>query len=235
MEKLLELQEKLGYYFLDKNLLARAITHPSLSKKTPNLEHYERLEFLGNSILGAALAHLIYQAFPEAKEGKLSIIQAKLASTDGINKAIEGLNLGLYLQMDLGEEKNGGRTNPRNLEDSLEAIVGALYLDGGYEAALKFIKNFWNKFIKRSKNLQRDPKSRLQEFCQKKALPLPAYQIISQEGPVHNPTFCIKVSIFLKGEEFFAQGKGSNKKVAELEAAQKLFRKVNQVCNPSPS
>jgi ribonuclease-3 len=228
VENLLDLQKKLNYYFSDIALLEVAMTHPSLNKKNPNLLHYERLEFLGNSILGATLAHLIYQSYPEAKEGKLSIIQAKLASTEGINQAIVKMDLGLYLRMDPGEEKNGGRTNPRNLEDALEAVLAAIYLDGGYEAAFNFVAKFWNNLIKKSKNIQRDPKSRLQEICQKKSLTLPQYEVISQEGPVHEPIFLIQVKVLLKDEEISAQGKGSNKKFAEQEAAKKLLKKLLQ-------
>ena len=216
-----DLQKKINYCFKDTQLLVESLTHPSIAFKK-KINSYERLEFLGNSILGAALADIIFTIFPHAKEGQLSVVLSKLSSTDGIVSATNNLNIGNYMAMDIGEEKSGGRLKPKNIENCVEAIIGAIYLDGGYEAAKAFVAKFWSEKISNTTNI-RDPKSRLQEICQQKYKTMPTYKIINQEGPVHAPTFTVICSVQIKSQNLSVEAINKTKKEAEQESATKML------------
>jgi ribonuclease-3 len=216
-----DLQEKIGYIFLDIQLLAEALMHPSIASKQ-KVRSYERLEFLGNSILGAALADIIFNTFTNAPEGHLSLILSKLSSTHGIVSTVQHLNIGQYILMAVGEEKSGGRDKARNIENCVEAIIGAIYLDGGYDRAKEFIKKFWLKKLVNISNI-RDSKSRLQELCQKKYKTMPVYKITNREGPVHDPIFTIVCSVQINNNIFTAEAKHKTKKQAEQESAEKIL------------
>lgn len=214
------LETKLHYNFQNKSLLREALTHPSVKKA----KSYERLEFLGNSILGAALADIIYCSFPDLSEGKLSVIFSKMSSTDGINNAISEIKLGDYMLLDKGEEKNNGRKNIKNIENCCEAIIAAIYLDGGYYAAKDFVKRFWLKHIESIDDLtNRDPKSQLQELCQKLGYPLPNYTIASMAGPVHAPEFTIICSVDTNKGFVESDSRSKSKKSGEIESAKKVL------------
>ncbi len=225
----LELETKLVYHFKDKSLLYEALTHPSVTKHSKQ-NSYQRLEFLGNSILGAVIAEMLYHIFPDANEGHLSVVYSKMSSTQGIVDATHELNIGDYIILNFGEEKNNGRSNPRNLEDCVEAIIGAIFIDGGYDEASKMIKKFWSNKITKSTNLYiRDPKSRLQEFCQKISNSIPQYEIHEQNGPYHMPTFTILCKIVIDGNEKTASGMGKNKKDGEQNAAAEMLQMIDHL------
>jgi ribonuclease-3 len=224
-EKISELQEQIIYKFTNQNLLIEALTHPSVAKAKIT---YQRLEFLGNSILGAVLAEIIYAFFPEANEGTLSIIHSKMASTTGILNAIDEAKIGRYIIMDNGEEKSGGREKATNIEDCTEAIIGAIYLDGGYEKAKEFVMRFWSKLFSDNDLHLRDPKSRLQELCQKHYYSLPQYTLVKQSGLVHAPTFTIECSVKIASRQISVEATESTKKSSEQKAALKL---LNILCN----
>ncbi len=214
------LEKNINYSFRDKSLLIEALTHPSMKKH----KNYQRLEFLGNSILGAALADIIYNNFPNLKEGKLSLILSKMASTAGINLAITKLDLGQYMFLDRGEEKNSGRKNLKNLEDCCEGIIGAIYLDGGYIEARNFVEKFWSGSIRSTDNLtHRDPKSQLQEICQKYGYQLPVYSVVMVSGPVHSPKFIINCTVKTKSSIIESEVESTTKKSGEIESAKKTL------------
>jgi ribonuclease-3 len=215
------LQKNIQYTFKSTVLLRLALTHPSLASKQ-KVESYDKLEFLGNGILGAVLADMIFNAFPKAKEGEMSVILSKLASTSGIVDATKDIGIGQYILIDTGEEKNKGRENPNNIENCIEALIGAIYLDGGYEKAKDFIVRFWSKKLTSTTNT-RDPKSRLQEICQQKLKTMPIYSLISQDGPIHAPVFTISCKIKHNSEEFYVDATDRTKKSAEKEAAIKML------------
>lgn len=226
--KIDELEEKLNYNFQNKELLYEALSHPSIKKVSKKKKDYQRLEFLGNSVLGTAIAKMLFDHFPEADEGKLSIIHSKMSSTEGIVNASKELEINKFLMIDISEEKNNGRNNPRNIENCVEAIIGAIFLDGGYAEAEKVIIKLWHKKI-RKKNLHlRDPKSRLQELCQKHSSQLPEYLVTATEGPVHAPLFTIRCIAKVNENEFTVEEKGKNKKEAEQLAAQSLLDLISQ-------
>lgn len=216
-----QLQKKIQYNFKNLQLLISALTHPSIASKQRQ-ESYDRLEFLGNGILGAALADMIFNAFPNSKEGQLSVILSKLASTQGIVEATENIDIGKYIIIDIGEEKNGGRQNRHNIENCIEAIIGAIYLDGGYYEARNFIMRFWSDKLSNTTNT-RDAKSRLQEICQQKLKTMPRYLVSSQEGPVHAPMFTVDCKVKWEATELIVTASDKTKKAAEQEAASKML------------
>lgn len=219
-EKIAALEQQIMYEFKNKNLLLEALTHPSVARTRIT---YQRLEFLGNGILGAILADMIYSLFPEATEGILSVIHSKMASTSGILSAIEEAKIGHYMIMDKGEEKNGGREKATNIEDCTEAIIGAIYLDGGYEKARKFVTQFWSKLLHAENLHLRDPKSRLQEFCQKNRYSLPQYTLTKQSGLVHAPTFTVECSVKTDAGQISVEAVERTKKNSEQKAALQLL------------
>jgi ribonuclease-3 len=226
--KIEALEKKLNYSFKNKELLYEALSHPSIKKISKNKKDYQRLEFLGNGILGAVMAKMLYDNFPKADEGKLSIIHSKMSSTDGIVNATKELEINKFMIVDIGEEKNNGRNNPRNIENCVEAIIGAVFVDGGYSEAEKMIIKLWHSNI-RKKNLHiRDPKSRLQELCQKNSSHLPEYLVVGVDGPVHAPVFTVKCVAKVGINEFHCEMQGKNKKEAEQFAAQYLLDIISQ-------
>jgi ribonuclease-3 len=221
-----DLQKKIGYIFVDIELLVEALMHPSIAFKK-KVKSYERLEFLGNSILGAALADIIFTTFPTAPEGKLSVILSKLSSTDGIVSTVQHLNIGEYITMDIGEEKSGGRQKHRNIENCVEAIVAAIYLDGGYQKAKEFIERFWLKRVINTTNI-RDPKSRLQEICQQRYKTIPLYKITNQEGPVHSPIFTIMCAVQINNQKLTVEALHKTRKEAEQESAVQMLSLIEK-------
>ena len=204
------------------------MTHPSCTKHLKKKKNYERLEFLGNSILGAVLADLIFNLFPNDAEGNLSIIHSKMASTQGIVSAVQKIKIGNYLLIDAGEEKNGGRNNPRNIENCVEALIGAIYVDGGYDAAQLFIKRFWLDTLQKSNNLHiKDAKSRLQEICQKATQQIPEYIVTLQSGLAHTPIFEITCTVVFNGKILKVTEKGKSKKDAEQSSATAMMKVIH--------
>lgn len=209
----------INYKFQNQKLLEEALIHPSLTEIEG--KNYERLEFLGDRVLGMVIADILFNNYPESQEGDLAIMYANLVNSACLTNLALKLNLDELIKTD-GDKNN---LNPKLLENCIEAVIGAIYLDGGYHAAKEFISHHWKELFSQKNNLMtRDPKSSLQEWAQKRHYPLPQYEVISRTGPSHKPFFTIEISISGLGK---AQGSGYSKKKAELDAAKKLLDKIN--------
>lgn len=222
-EKFVANVEKIiSYTFSNPSLLARALTHPSAVEEKRDTESYERLEFLGDAILGAIIAIEAYNAYPTADEGKLTRIKVALVSGENLSRIAFELGLQSYIVLGKSERQSGSRGLEAALENVLEAIIGALYLDGGIAVASRFIKNLFADQIKNVDLSElKDPKSKLQEIAQKKFGETPVYRMLEEEGPAHTPTFIFEVLI---GARVVAKGKGTSKKKAERAAAEKALK-----------
>lgn len=216
---------KLAYTFGNESLLKTALTHPSLAKDK-EYTSYEKLEFLGDNVLNLILAEEVYRAFPELDEGKLSQIQSNLARTSTLAQVALSIGLDNAMIMDRGESANMGRTNENNLEDCLEALIAAVYLDSDYKITREVFLPYWLPFIEdKDYVFKRDPKSLLQEWSQKNKLGIPKYTLEKEGGSAHCKTFTISVSI----ENYPpATGAGSSIKKAEVAAAQE-FIELNHI------
>ncbi|WP_323733260.1 ribonuclease III [Candidatus Bandiella euplotis] len=213
------------YKFKDQTLLNLALTHSSAAnKQKENGASNERLEFLGDSILNAILAETVYNKFKDYSEGELSIILANLVNAKTLTKIAIELDLAQQIVLDNGEERCGGRANPKTLENVLEAVIAAIYLDSNFDTVKDVVNQWWSKFFLEPKKLfQKDYKTKLQEYVQKKYKVLPSYKTNSVSGAAHNPTFTVCVA--LKGyPRITAQGR--TKKEAEQEAAYKMLEYI---------
>lgn len=216
------IEEKIGYTFRQRGLLEEAITHPSSSKPYSN----QRLEFLGDTVLGVMVAKLIYRLFPTEKEGDLAKRHAALVCGESLVHYARELQLAEHLQMADGEAMAGGRDNPANIEDLVEALFGAVYLDGGIEAVERTFLPYWEQQAGKVKAPPKDPKTALQEWAQARGKPLPSYQVTSAEGPPHAPVFTIEVSI--EDGTLFSATAGT-KRLAEREAARLLLEHLENL------
>lgn len=214
------LMKALGRSVKNEALLVEAMTHPSLEGEA----NYQRLEFLGDRVLGLAVGKLLYDAFPGENEGALSRRQASLVRRDALAGIAARLKLGPLIRMTDTAERTGGRANPSILADVLEALIAVLYLDGGLKAVEAFVAKNWASLLKQP-GLAKDPKSGLQEWAQGRGYPLPAYQLAAQKGPDHAPRFKVKVAVAGLGE---AEGEGASKQEAEIEAAKKLLSSLKK-------
>ena len=217
------LQSILGYTFKNPVLLQQALTHRS-SSRDGTTPHNQRLEFLGDAVLGMIIAELLYQRFPDEAEGDLSKRQVSLVNGEQLSAIATTMKLGEFLQLGDGEEEQGGRENPSNLEDACEALLGAAYLDGGIPAVSLIVDRFWSEMLESTKNPPKDPKTSLQEWVQARGLPLPEYRLISADGPSHAPHFVIDVMV--QGQEP-ARGEAGTKRLAERQAASSLLSRLN--------
>jgi len=209
------LAKALGRSVKNAARLCEALTHPSREGET----NYQRLEFLGDRVLGLAVGRLLYDAFPAEKEGELSRRQASLVRRDALAGIALKLKLAPLIRMTETAERGGGRSNPSILADILEALIAVLYLEGGLEAVEVFVKKNWGVLLKRP-SLAKDPKSALQEWAQGRGHALPQYVLASQKGPDHAPRFKVTVAVAGLGE---AEGEGASKQEAEVAAAKKLL------------
>jgi ribonuclease-3 len=210
------LQQNIGYIFSNANLLAVALTHPSSNKK----ENNQRLEFLGDSVLGLVVAELLYTLFPNEQEGELARRHAALVRGETLTVIATDIGLGDALMMSNGEVTTGGRSNASNLEDAMEALIGALYLDGGLDAAKAFIIPRWTILAQQTLMPPKDAKTTLQEWAQARGLPIPVYTLTNQVGAAHAPEFTIEVQV----EGYAPASATANaKRVAEQEAARLLL------------
>ena len=219
INKILKFQSRLNMKFKNKDLLIKSLTHKSYS----SINNYEKLEFLGDRVLGLIISKKLLELFPDEKEG---ILDKKLASLVNKNICFEiGNNLNLDKYVLIGSSKKDMNTALKKIiSDCIEAIIGAIYLDKGFEQAEKFILKNWKNYIDSSYDIEVDPKTRLQEFSLKKFKSLPIYKTISNTGPRHNPMF--KVIVKLKDNKF-SNGLGSSKKKAEQVAAKKLLKIID--------
>lgn len=208
------LQKVLGYQFRDPQLLALALTHRSAGGR-----NNERLEFLGDSILNHLVAEYLYHHFPRAREGELSRMRAALVRGDTLARVARELGLGEYLNLGGGERKSGGHRRVSILADTLEAILGAVLLDGGVEACRRCVQSWFEERLAdiESAAVAKDPKTRLQEYLQGRARPLPEYELLRVEGEAHAQSFC--VACRLTHPEMIVEGTGSSRRKAEQDAA----------------
>ncbi len=221
-------EEKIGYKFKNKELLRTALTHSSYAYENSEtkLEHNEKLEFLGDSILNFIVVEYIYRSFPTLSEGELSKLKSTAVSTPSLAKFAKQLDLGEYLLLGKGEIISGGKAKNTILAGAFEALLAAIYLDGGIIKTKKFLSHFITPFYKKLKGKPfyvDNYKSALQEFYQKNNLPLPIYRVIEEIGPEHKKIF--KVEVVWQGKSL-AQAKGRSKKSAEQRAAKKVLKKM---------
>lgn len=220
----------LEYTFKDEALLNRALTHRSCGEveadgKTPYSN--QRLEFLGDSVLGLVIAELLYRMYPTEQEGDLAKRFAALVRGETLAEIAASINLGSELIMTDAEADGGGESNPSNLEDACEALIGAIYLDGGIDAAREFILTHWKAKAETTTEPPKDPKTALQEWAQGKGYDLPAYKVIEQSGPSHAPEFTIEASVNTEPRTT-ATAQAGNKKLAEREAAKELLEHLER-------
>lgn len=220
-----ELEKKLNYEFKDMKILKNALTHSSYANENrgEGISSNERLEFLGDSVLGFAAAKYLYAMEPSLPEGKMTRLRAELVCETSLYGVACDLKLGEYLRMGHGEARNGGRERPSILADAVEAVIAAMYLDGGYEVAEGFIKaNILNpESIKAHHSA--DYKTELQELVQQKPNQVLTYIPAGETGPDHDKKFCAKVSL---NGEIIGQGQGKTKKEAEQAAACEALKKL---------
>lgn len=213
------LAHRLGHRFSDPSLLRRALTHRSAAQGGRDTS-YERLEFLGDRVLGLVVAALLLRHFPDEPEGALAQRLSDLVRKEALSEVGVALGLRPYLRLAKGEEAAGERQNPALLANACEAVFGALYLDGGLQPAQRLIETHWMPLVEAERQPPRDAKTALQEWAQARGLPLPAYTEIAREGPDHEPHFTVEVAVEDQG---VARGEGRSKRLAEQAAAERLL------------
>jgi len=222
------LQERLGYRFRNEGLLRLALTHPSVAHESPGaLPHNQRLEFLGDAVLGLVLTRELYERFPNLDEGPLTKARAQMVNRRTLAGEARRLALGENLNLSRGEEASGGRERPSALADAFEALLGSIFLDGGYDAAREFIlRCFRDAFgeLNQIPNLE-NPKGELQELLQAKSPDAPQYELTSVNGPDHDRIF--ECAVFHQGAEL-GRGRGKSKKEAESRAALGALQKLRE-------
>ncbi|MCE5333998.1 MAG: ribonuclease III [Desulfobacteraceae bacterium] len=227
-----KLQVELGYRFQKVELLFRALVHRSFAYENHDVPaDNETLEFLGDSVLGLAISHLLLDLFPDCDEGELSRLRSSIVNERELAQIASTVNLGEYLLLGKGEELSGGRQKASLLADALEALLAAVYLDGGLDAAVVLVKKMFHRYLERReeefllKALDKDYKTQLQELTQARIKLTPTYFLEAEEGPDHDKTFHMRVAI---GERVLAHGSGKSKKEAQQEAARWAIAKLEQ-------
>ena len=220
-ERQASLSRIIHYTFQDASLMMMALTHRSF-----NAQHNERLEFLGDSILSFLIAQELYQRFPKIDEGDLSRLRAQLVKESSLSSIATSMGLGDFIQLGEGELKSAGWRRPSILADTLEAIIGAIYLDAGIEPAHQFVLRFFEKQLNEidPKLIQKDAKTLLQELLQSQKSDLPIYTVVSIEGEAHSQSFTIECII--KKSNIKTQGIGQSRRIAEQEAASKAYQLI---------
>ncbi len=224
------LEAQLRHVFSKRELLVRALTHKSWIYEQPNsaaLSDNEQLEFLGDSILGFLVSDALWRAHPELSEGQLSKFRAHLVSETNLHKIAEALALGRFLVLGRCEEMSGGRKKKTLLADAVEALIAAIYLDGGLDAARRFVEE---AIVQETDSIETsgepgftDHKTALQELTQARKLPMPRYSIVHERGPEHSKTFTIEARI---GADLSVEAEGPSKKIAGQAAAKMLLKKL---------
>jgi ribonuclease-3 len=224
-EKLAAFQKAAGLKFKNINLLNLSFMHRSVSNESGNRSNNERLEFLGDSILGAVCATLLFRTFSDKNEGELAKIKSVIVSEDILSGVARSLHIDEMLLLGKGEDLSGGRSKKAILADAMEALIGALYLDSGYIAAFDFISRLFLPEINQviSAKSHKDYKSLLQEYCQRLYHNYPEYRVVKRSGPEHDRIFWIEVKI---NETVYGPGVGRNKKAAEQEAAKAAYEEL---------
>lgn len=232
-----KLQEALRYRFSDPNLLVRALVHRSYvhESASSSLVDNETLEFLGDSVLGLAISHLLFERFPDYREGDLSRIRSSIVNERELAKQAQELGLGSCLLLGKGEELTGGRSKPSLLADTLEALLGAVYLDGGLGAVLGIVARLFEPYFSAGhledplRSLDKDYKTQLQELTQARFRLTPTYSLVKEEGPDHDKRFLMEVVL---GDKVIERGSGKTKKGAQQEAARRALAKLERRDGP---
>ncbi len=207
--------------YRESALMKQALTHPSCAQTRDGLPYNnQRLEFLGDSVLGMVVTQMLYEMYPTEQEGELARRLSALVCGERLVEIARSIDLSAALILSASEEDHDGRNNASNLEDACEALIGALYLDGGFEAARQFIYQHWHGLAQAVTHAPKDAKTALQEWAQARGLPLPEYVVVEETGPAHAPLFTIEVRV--KNKEA-VQATAANKKLAERLAAEALL------------
>lgn len=222
MKRLAAFQKAAGFKFKNNDLLNLSFMHRSVSNETGSKVNNERLEFLGDSILGAVCATLLYKTYTDKNEGDLAKIKAVVVSEDVLSEIALDLGIDKMLLLGKGEENSGGRAKKAILADAMEALIGALYLDSGYKPAFDFVARCLVPQIDRATgaDYHKDYKSLLQEFCQREYRCYPDYRLVKKTGPEHDRIFWMEVRV---KDTVYGSGTGRNKKSAEQEAAKLAY------------
>jgi ribonuclease III len=213
-----ELAERLGYHFKDGKLLLQALTHGSSAKAKGS---YERLEFLGDRVLGLVVAESLYRQHGREREGKLAARHSALVRGEVCAAIAQQLGLSDFVQVGTVEKQHGINTLQSVLGDVMEAIIGAVYMDGGYDVAHTLVKKLWADVITKPDTAVKDAKTFVQEWALARGKVLPVYAMVGREGPEHKPKFTVRLSIPKYGE---AEGEGPSKQAAEMSAAQRFIQ-----------
>ena len=216
-----DLAQRLGHRFAQPELLRRALTHPSAA--IGPTDSYERLEFLGDRVLGLIVADLLLARFPREAEGALARRLAALVRREALAEVARELDLGGHLALAKAERQAGEADNPALLADTCEAVIGALYLDGGLEAARGFVAPIWRTRLEADARPPQDAKTELQEWAQGRGLSLPDYSEVARSGPAHEPRFTVEVQVEGEAPEV---GEGRSKRQAEQQAAERLVARI---------
>lgn len=218
-----ELAERLGHTFLRSQLLREALTHPSAADA--HHASYERLEFLGDRVLGLVIADLLLRRFPDEPEGMISRRHSALVRAEALTRVARTIDLGSYLVLPQSEEASGLRLRDSALADAMEAVIAALWLDGGEAVSRRFIEQHWTPLVDEDEAPPKPAKMALQEWAQGRALAIPAYREIDRKGPDHAPRFTVEVAVAGHSP---VQGTGGNKRTAEDAAARLLLQRLQQ-------
>jgi len=210
------LEERIGYAFADNELIRRALTHVSALTGGDRGATYQRLEFLGDHVLGLVISDMLFKAFPRANEGELSRRLADLVRKEACADVARAIDLGSVIRLGTSESNAGGRLKTTILADVCEALIGAVFLDGGYAPAAALIERFWGTRMMAPARPLRDAKTLLQEWAQARGLPTPSYREVERKGPHHNPEFRVAVEL---PDRAPAEGLGRSKRAAEQAAA----------------
>jgi len=230
MPPLSDIQQRIGYTFKDAELLERALTHKSYANENRVPYHNERMEFLGDAVLSLVISEHLMKACPDSTEGDLSRLRAAVVSEPALAAVSRDIGLGDYLLLGKGEDQTGGRNKDSLLADCLEALIAAVYLDAGKDAAESLVIRLFEDVIKRTSTSggSLDYKTEFQELCQEQLKQLPEYRIVSETGPDHQKQF--EMEVWIKGQ-LSGRGTGKSKKEAEQRAAKEALAKLSEKTN----
>lgn len=216
------IEKKLGYKFKDRKILKTALTHSSFANET-SVESNERLEFLGDAVLGFIVARVLYDLFPDASEGKLSKMRSAIVSRMNFAHFARELKIDKQILLGKGEENTGGRKRQSNLAGAFEAVIGAIFIDGGYKKVYSIVSKLLKNCLNGKEEIFKDYKTKLQEVAQRQFKKVPKYKVILEEGPPHDKCFHVEVKL---GRKSLGKGIGRNKKQAEQAAAKQGLESV---------
>ncbi len=229
--ELAALQKSLGISFNDPSLLEQALVHSSYVNENPAATANERLEFLGDAVLGLVIAQELYRRLPLSSEGRMTELRSRLVRGEALARLAKDIGLGDHLYLGKGEEASGGREKPANLAGAIEAVIAAIFLDQGINIARDFILKLMANELDRaiSQGIEPNYKSQLQELIQARHQPTPSYRVIETTGPDHDRSFTVEVRV---GDTVLGRGSGKSKKTAEEEAARSALEQLSADFTP---